>query len=1032
MLFQLLLVPCFTWFSLPAYMMQRDARSNSQPHPFYRTTGGHPSPTSSSLHAHIAHPTPPLHPVAYHPTTHSSSSSLSVQQQQHQHQQQQHAHPLSSAPSHSAFLFPPPSSIPIHHLSSEPPPSDYARRSPSTPQRSPVQPVPRLAMAPPAVNYSDSYTFPPTSNSLTSLSLLSSASSSASSNSSHFTSSVPSPSSARQYDGAPSPRQSVYAPILLSPSQLPPDRLDSLRPDALTLPKSTTSPLGGISHSVSLPVLPPPAHAATFAPSGALFGVPANDNDCRVLDSSIALLSMLLHNSQTGELSGERLHKNLSLAIEQLAGLKTSTHFRSSSLHNALFQTLALRRSTSDTMADQEVVDWISHEYLTPRRGSTSSEGGVSLPLSHSLPSTAHHTHSLSHSHSFLHPHPHSMRSNSMSGVTLRSGSHPSLDALPSTSELGRGGRLVRAANLIRIIKRLSTSTKLRRKHRLEEVKEMGPAVDGSSDGKEGSEEKMDVTATTSPLPTANARRKSHLDLPTSTSPLVYPSTGHVSASVSGIVSNAASARSPSSQRRSLPSPIAASPSSKRSVSSRSQQQVASHSSPQLQPSPPSTRKPPKLRSPSSSSPSPYTSSPSSQSRTLSRSHSSSSSNTPTSSSRSSSLSAGPLYYAIVDRLVSDPINAMLSGLSDWNFDIFGFHAVAGQRTLSCVCAYLFDELGIFEQFQVRRETFASFITAIEDGYHTDGEVSYHNNIHAADVVLNTYFLLQTPALQASFTPLDCFAAVVAAAVHDYGHPGTNNAYQIAVGSEWAIRYNDMCVLENMHCSEAFFILRKPDCNIFENLSSAARQEIRATVIHQVLATDMQQHFKNLAELKAEADKRHFRMRAAPIHNEQPPHASSSDRLILLANMLHSADLANPCKPLQTYLRWSERVIDEFYSQGDKEREQGLPVSLMMDRAKPNVERSQLGFIDVIVQPLWATLSEIAGSDVNVCLRHLQTNRQYWLDRLPPATPRTRSRQGHSSQNSTSAPGSTELQPQPEQPLGVHEAPITTYVVPMS
>ena len=129
-------------------------------------------------------------------------------------------------------------------------------------------------------------------------------------------------------------------------------------------------------------------------------------------------------------------------------------------------------------MADQEVVDWISHEYLTPRRGSTSSEGGVTLPLSHSLPSTAHHTHSLSHSHSFLHPHPHSMRSNSMSGVTLRSGSHPSLDALPSTSELGRGGRLVRAANLIRIIKRLSTSTKLRRKHRLEEVKEMGPAME--------------------------------------------------------------------------------------------------------------------------------------------------------------------------------------------------------------------------------------------------------------------------------------------------------------------------------------------------------------------------------------------------------------------------------------------------------------------------------------------------------------------------------------------------------------------------
>ena len=1012
-----------------ALTMQRDSRSNSQPHPYYRSTGGHPSPTSS-MHAHIAHPTPPLHPVAYHPTTHSSSPST-----------QHHSHPLSSAPSHSAFLFPPSSSFPTHHLSTEPPPSEYVRRSPVTPQRSPVQPVPRLSMAPPAVNYSDSYTFPPASSSFSSASLLSSLLSSVSSNSSHLSSSVSSPSSGRQqYDSAASPRQSAYTPILLSPSQLPADRLDSLRPDALTLPKSTTSPLGGISHSISLPVLPPPAHASTLSSAsaaGALFGTPASDTDCRVLDSSIAVLSMLLHSSQVGEISNERLHKHLSLVIDQLAGLKTSTHFRSTSLHNALFQTLALRRSTSDTMADQEVVDWISHEYLTPRRGSTSSEGGVTLPLSHSLPSTAHHTHSMSHSLSLLHPHPHSMRSNSMSGVTLRSGSHPSLDALPSTSELGRAGRLVRAANLIRIIKRLSASTKMRRKHRLEEVKEMGPTMDGHGEGKEHSEEKMDLypntaIAATSPLPPHTLRRKSHLDLPTSTSPIVYSSTANVSASIGPSVTNAASARSPSSQRRSLPSPIAASPSSKRSVSSRSQQQIASNSSPQLQPSPPSNRKPPKLRSPSSSSSSPYASSPSSQSRNLSRSHSSSSTTTPTSSSRSSSLSAGPLYYAIVDRMVSDPVHTMLAGLSDWNFDIFGFHAIAGQRTLSCICAYLFDELGIFDQFQVRRETFASFITAIEDGYHTDVEVAFHNNIHAADVVLNTYFLLQTPALQSSFTPLDCFAAVVAAAVHDYAHPGTNNAYQIAVGSEWAIRYNDICVLENMHCSEAFFILRKPDCNIFENLSAAARQEVRSTVIHQVLATDMQQHFKNLAELRAEVDKRRHRMMAAPLLHEQP-HASSNDRLILLANMLHSADLANPCKPLQTYLRWTERVTREFYNQGDREREQGLPVSLMMDRAKPNVERSQLGFIDVIVQPLWATLSEIAGSDINVCLRHLQTNRQYWLDRVPPATPRTRSRQGHSSQNSTSATsGSTVQQPEAEQPLAVHEAPITTFVVPMS
>ena len=105
-------------------------------------------------------------------------------------------------------------------------------------------------------------------------------------------------------------------------------------------------------------------------------------------------------------------------------------------------------------------------------------------------------------------------------------------------------------------------------------------------------------------------------------------------------------------------------------------------------------------------------------------------------------------------------------------------------------------------------------------------------------------------------------------------------------------------------------------------------------------------------------------------------------------------------------------------------------MSLMMDRAKPNVERSQLGFIDVIVQPLWATLSEVAGSELNVCLRHLQTNRQYWLDRVPPGpvTPRTR---GRPSQGNPSI-GPQQHQQETQQPPAVHEAPVATFVVPMS
>jgi cAMP-specific phosphodiesterase 4 len=131
------------------------------------------------------------------------------------------------------------------------------------------------------------------------------------------------------------------------------------------------------------------------------------------------------------------------------------------------------------------------------------------------------------------------------------------------------------------------------------------------------------------------------------------------------------------------------------------------------------------------------------------------------------------------------------------------------------------------------------------------------------------------------------------------------------------------------------------------------------------------------------------------------------DSLILLANGLHCADLGNPCKPLSIYLNWTERLIEEFHRQGDREKELGLSVSLMMDRHKPNVERSQIGFIDVICQPLWETLAEITP-ELTVCMQYLEQNRQHWYTTLPPATPRTQrqiQQTSHQRQQAAGDPG---------------------------
>jgi hypothetical protein len=62
-------------------------------------------------------------------------------------------------------------------------------------------------------------------------------------------------------------------------------------------------------------------------------------------------------------------------------------------------------------------------------------------------------------------------------------------------------------------------------------------------------------------------------------------------------------------------------------------------------------------------------------------------------------------------------------------------------------------------------------------------EVQYHNSTHAADVTHGIHFIINNAAGRAEqggdfkaaceFSPLNVFAAVVAAAGHDVGHPGT-------------------------------------------------------------------------------------------------------------------------------------------------------------------------------------------------------------------------------------------------------------------
>ena len=75
--------------------------------------------------------------------------------------------------------------------------------------------------------------------------------------------------------------------------------------------------------------------------------------------------------------------------------------------------------------------------------------------------------------------------------------------------------------------------------------------------------------------------------------------------------------------------------------------------------------------------------------------------------------------------------------------------------------------------------------------------------------------------------------------------------------------------------------------------------------------------------------------------------------------LLHSADVAHPTKEWSLHQEWTARCMEEFFSQGDREKEMGLDVSPLCDRNTTTVPQSQIGFIDYIIVPLFSTVNDL-------------------------------------------------------------------------
>ena len=299
----------------------------------------------------------------------------------------------------------------------------------------------------------------------------------------------------------------------------------------------------------------------------------------------------------------------------------------------------------------------------------------------------------------------------------------------------------------------------------------------------------------------------------------------------------------------------------------------------------------------------------------------------------------------------------VLKNIETSNFDIFNLDKKIGkENTLSLIGYYIFNRFGFYEIINYNK--FEKWCKKISEGYHRENP--YHTDLHAADVTHTCllYFKIGKVNEILKLSKSSKCSLFLSCICHDYKHPGVTNNYLKETKNIIALTYNDNSILENMHISEAFKLINsKDEYNIFDKIDNNIYKQLRKEMISCVLATDMTFHNYYVDFMKEQINK----VYNINGNNKNGKTSNDKDNNIIYQNymnlLIHSADISNPTKPFNIYFKWAVLVVNEFFEQGDKEKELGITCTF--DRNKMTLYQSQLGFINFIEIPFYSLFSEI-------------------------------------------------------------------------
>ena len=95
---------------------------------------------------------------------------------------------------------------------------------------------------------------------------------------------------------------------------------------------------------------------------------------------------------------------------------------------------------------------------------------------------------------------------------------------------------------------------------------------------------------------------------------------------------------------------------------------------------------------------------------------------------------------------------------------------------------------------------------------------------------------------------------------------------------------------------------------------------------------------------------------------------------------LHACDVSQQTRSFKVVKEWTYLLFEEFFAQGDTEKELGLPISMLCDRSTTKVAASQPGFISFVSLPMIKAVSAILPKLREEAIPNLKKNKETWAD----------------------------------------------------